>query len=67
MTIPEKIKSARQQVGLTQQQLGEACGYGGDTAQVTVRRWENGRLDIPVRKLRTVAKLLKLSLEDLIP
>ena len=67
MTIPEKIKSARLQAGLTQQQLGEAAGYVGETAQVTVRRWESGRLDVPVRKLRAVSKLLKLPLEDLIP
>ena len=67
MTIPEKIKAARLMVGLTQQQFGEKCGYEGETAQVTVRRWESGRLDIPTRKLRAVAKLLNLTLDDLVP
>lgn len=67
MTIAEKIKQARIEAGYTQQKFGEKCGYEGETAQVTVRRWESGRLDIPTRKLRTVAKLLNLTLDDLVP
>lgn len=67
MTIPEKIKTARLMVGLTQQQLGEKCGYEGETAQVSVRRWEGGTRPVPIEKLRTVAKLLNLTLDDLVP
>ena len=66
-TIPERIKQARLDAGLTQQKLGELCGYTGDSAQVTVRRWEAGSRPIPLEKLRTVARLLNLTLEDLIP
>lgn len=66
-TIPERIKQARLNTGLTQQQLGELCGYTGDTASVTVRRWELGTRPVPLEKLRTVARLLNLTLEDLIP
>lgn len=67
MTIPEKLKAARQKAGLSQQQLGEQAGYTGQSAQVTVGRWEAGTRPVPVEKLRTVSKLLKLPLEDLIP
>lgn len=67
MTIPEKIKQARLDAGLTQQKLGELCGYEGETAQVSVRRWEAGTRPVPIDKLRIVAKTLNLTLEDLIP
>ena len=67
MTIPEKIKTARLMVGLTQQQLGEACGYEDKSALVTVNRWESGTRPVPIEKLRTVAKLLNLTLDDLVP
>ena len=67
MTIPEKIKTARQKAGLTQQQLGEAVGYTGDTANATVRRWESGLRPVPIEKIRPVAKALNLTLDDLIP
>ena len=66
MTIPEKIKTARLMVGLTQQQLGERCGYEKN-AQSTVGRWESGTRPVPTEKLRIVAKTLNLTLDDLIP
>ena len=67
MTIPEKIKAARLASGLTQQQLGELCGYSKASALRTVQRWEYGEKYVPHEKLRTVAKLLHLTLDDLIP
>lgn len=67
MTIPERIKQARIDAGLTQQQLGEACGYPPNTASITARRWESGTRPVPLDKLRIVARTLKLKLDDLIP
>lgn len=67
MTIAEKIKQARIEAGYTQQKFGELCGYEGETAQVSVRRWEYGTRPVPIEKLRTVAKLLNLTLDDLVP
>lgn len=67
MTIPEKIKQARIEAGLTQQKLGEAAGYEGRSALVTVQRWEYGTRPIPTEKLRIVAQVLNLPLDDLIP
>jgi transcriptional regulator with XRE-family HTH domain len=67
MTIAEKIKAARLQGGLTQKQLGELCGYSTVSAERTVQRWEAGDRYVPHEKLRTVAKLLNLTLDDLVP
>lgn len=67
MTIPEKIRAARIAANLTQKQLGEQAGYTGSAAQVTVGRWEIGARPVPVEKLRIVAKLLKLTIDDLVP
>ena len=67
MTIPEKIKAARLACGLTQKQLGELCGYSKSSAEHTVQRWEYGDRYVPHEKLRLVAKLLHLTLDDLIP
>lgn len=65
--ITETIKKARLDAGLTQQKLGELCGYTESSAMRTVQRWESGARFIPHEKLRIVARLLNLTLEDLIP
>jgi transcriptional regulator with XRE-family HTH domain len=66
MTIAEKIKQARIEAGYTQQKFGELCGYESN-AQGIVGRWESGTRPVPIEKLRTVAKLLNLTLDDLVP
>lgn len=66
MTIAEKIKQARIEAGYTQQKFGELCGYENN-AQGIVGRWESGTRPVPLEKLRTVAKLLNLTLDDLVP
>ena len=63
MTIPEKIKAARLASGLTQQQLASMC----NVAVRTVIRWEVGDRHVATEHLRIVAKLLHLTLDDLIP
>lgn len=65
--IPAIIKAARIRCGYTQQELGEKLGYSGDTAGVTVRKWENGKAPIPIVKIRPLAAALNLTLDDLIP
>lgn len=67
MTIPEKIKAARTAKGFTQQELGEKLGYEGQSAQVAVRQWELNRRPVPMEKIRPLAALLGLTLDDLIP
>ena len=63
----EKIAAARKQAHLTQQQLGEALGYTGRSAAMTVQKWEHDRQPVPIYKLRQLAKVLHLTLDDLIP
>ena len=41
MTVGERIRAARKAKGLTQKQLGEACGI----AEPTIRRYELGKLN----------------------
>lgn len=63
MNIPERIKQARTEAGLTQQKLAELC----HVTTRTVQRWETGDRLVATESLRIVAKTLKLPLEDLIP
>lgn len=65
--IPDTIRAARMNAGMTQQELGEKMGYAGDSAQVTVRRWEAGSRPVPLDKIRPLAAALNLTLDDLIP
>lgn len=39
---PQEIKAKRYELGLTQQQLGEALGLPKASAGRTIRRWEAG-------------------------
>lgn len=63
MPIPQTIIQARHALGLTQQQLADACGV----TRRAVQNWEYGRRFVPVDKLRIVAKTLRLRLDDLVP
>ena len=65
--IPDTIRAVRMRAGMTQQELGEKLGYEGETAQVSVRRWETGKAPIPIVKIRALAAALNLTLDDLIP
>ena len=67
MTIPEKIKQARKAAGMTQKQVGLACGYDEKSAEVSVRRWELGTRPVPIDKLRTLSQVLNIPLDQLIP
>ena len=68
MTQGEFIRIRRKELHLTQQALGELCGYEGRSAEVSVQRWEHGRSPVPVDKLRALAAALKVPLDSpLIP
>lgn len=54
------IRSARLDLGLTQQKLGEHLGYTGENAQRYVYDWEAGRRMVPRDKLQKLAELLHL-------
>jgi transcriptional regulator with XRE-family HTH domain len=67
MTYGEKIKAMRVAAGLTQQKLGELCGYEGRGAEGAVQKWEH---DLQLPKLanaRALAEALKVTLDDVVP
>ena len=58
MTVGEKIKTLRKQLGLTQTELGEKLGVQKNA----VSKWETGRVDdIPGSKIRSMAALFGVS------
>ena len=58
MTVGEKIKTLRKQLGLTQTELGEKLGVQKNA----VSKWETGRVDdIPGSKIRAMATLFGVS------
>lgn len=63
MTVGELIRSARQQRGLTQKALGEACGI----AEPTIRRYELGKLNPKRETIEKIALALGISHYALIP
>lgn len=65
--IAERIKAARKAAGYTQVQLGEKLGYEGRIGEVTVSRWERNERPVPLDKIRLLASLLGLTIDDLIP
>ena len=66
MTIPEKIKKVRQEAGMTQKQVGLACGYEEKSAERTARHWESGTKPVPIEKLRALSQVLNIPLDQLI-
>ncbi len=55
LLTPEEIREQREKLGLTQQQLGELLGLGGNS----LSRWENGR----VYQSRSIDTLLRIVFE----
>lgn len=63
----EELKAFRLKKGVTQQALGEALGYQGESAQITVLRWERGTRPIPIKHFRKLARLLDIPVDKLVP
>ena len=66
IAIPERIKKARQEAGMTQKQVGIALGYKDNIADYYIRRWELGTRPIPNDKLRALSQVLNIPLDQLI-
>lgn len=57
MSIGEKIRTAREQKGLTQEELGLRCG----TSKQTIFKYENGIItNIPLDRLERIAEVLEV-------
>lgn len=64
---PQRIISARARRGMTQQEVGEALGYTGGYARVSVARWEAGTTPVPMDKIKPLAELLSIDPVKLLP
>lgn len=53
-TISQRIKKARQEAGISQEQLADKLGLSGNNV---ISRWENGRGRISVDQLAKIADL----------
>lgn len=62
-TSGEKIKELRIMHNLTQKELADKLGYQSNTAIYLIEKNEKG---VPFNKLRILAKLFHVSIEDLI-
>lgn len=62
MSFPERLKEARQALGLTQEQLG----FELDVTKSTVSAWENGREVPSFRLLLDMKQVLGVSLDGLV-
>ena len=63
MTIGEKIKKGRKQLGMTQTEFGKKLGVQKNA----VSKWECGRVeDIPASKIKAIAKLFNVPTSYLI-
>lgn len=68
MTLAELIRIKRISLGMSQRELGERCGYTkGKSARNVVQRWEEGKVLVPLEKIRTVSDLLQIPLDRFIP
>lgn len=63
----ELLRSIRKTAGLTQKEVGMACGYDEINADRMVRGWEAGKSLPTLMRLRALAKALHCSLDKIIP
>lgn len=61
--IGKRIKFYREQIGMSQKELSEACGYA---ARSSINKIEKGERDIPKKRLDQIAEILKIDVMDLI-
>ena len=62
MTVGEKIKQRRIELGMSQVDLSIKCGYNGRT---TIANIENGARSVPRWKMRDIADALQCPVETL--
>lgn len=58
MTIGERIKFRRQEMGITQRDLAKRMGY---TDHTTITRVEAGKVDLPMSRVSQFAEALRVS------
>lgn len=63
MEIGMRIRRARKALGMGQAEMSRALGV----TAVTALRWEKGKTVPPMERLRRIAELLRVPLEELMP
>ena len=63
----EELRKRRITMGYTQRGLAEALGYEGRAGECTIQNWEYDKQPIPIKHYRKLAKLLDLTLDEMIP
>lgn len=58
MSIGERIKARRQELGLSQRDLAKRMGY---TDHTTITRVESGKVDLPMSRVAKFAEALRVS------
>ena len=64
--LGKKIKKARTAKGLKAQQVGAARGYTEKNGESYVSNWETGKRPVPNNKIRELARILDMSIDDFI-
>jgi transcriptional regulator with XRE-family HTH domain len=67
MTVGEIIRENRVKAGLTQRKLGELLGYKDCSGERVIQLWEHNKQPVPLAKLKNLAKILNVPLEELLP
>ena len=57
------IRNRRKELGITQKELAERCGYADHT---TINKMENGLVDVTFGRLQQIADILQTTVVDLI-
>ena len=65
--LGDLIRESRKKMGYTQKQLGLLCGYNETSAERVVQYWEGNKREVPLSKVRALAKVLEIPLDSLIP
>ena len=63
MTIGEKIKARRKELGMTTEELGNAIGV----QRSAISKYEKDKIDIKSERLQQIAKALLVPVVDLLP
>lgn len=66
MATADLIRDARLAQGLTQQELGERLGYADRVAKRMVQSIEYGQRPVPRSRIKAVAAVLGLTLDELV-
>jgi transcriptional regulator with XRE-family HTH domain len=65
--IGEELRKYRINAIYTQQQLGEALGFRGRIAEITIQKWEYNERRIPLHHMRKLHELIGIPYEKMIP